>query len=172
MGSQPSVHPRKDFRGLTWNPVQLSRARHDVFSVGRHAAPSLNVRIAVRIAHLPARTDQALAIAQDHRVQVHQVPQSFPGPVRNAGNDAPAVGMTHQHHVRQLLPLEHVHDVGNVRIETDVGMQQVGPLAASGKRGRIHPMPLPFQDSAHESPAPAAVAGAVNQDERYCVQGA
>ena len=80
--------------------------------------------------------------------------------------------MPHQHHILQLLPFQHIDDIHDVRLQPDIRVEQMRALAAAGERGRIDAMPLLMQDIAHKFPAPAAVAGAVDQNEKHAVIGA
>ncbi len=91
-------------------------------------------------------------------------------PVERAVGDArdhhPAVAVAGEDRVAEVLVVEHVDDVGDVRVEVDVGAQQVGPLTQAGQRRAVNLVALPPQDPGDLLVAPAAVAAPVDEDIR------
>jgi len=69
-----------------------------------------------------------------------------------------------QDDLAQILHLEDRNHVADVRVQVDVGPRKVLALAQAGQGRGKHIMS--FQERTQESPAPAAVPGAVHQHER------
>jgi hypothetical protein len=65
--------------------------------------------------------------------------------------------MPDQDHVVQVLPFDHVDDVGDVGVERDLPAHQVHALAEPGQRRREHLVAAAFQQIGDAAPAPAAV---------------
>ena len=57
--------------------------------------------------------------------------------IGNAGRDHAAVGMPHQDHVAQIFEFEHRADVGDMRLEIDLGMCEVA-RARQGRYSRCY----------------------------------
>src|SRR6516164_5210021 len=73
--------------------------------------------------------------------------------------------MAAQDHVRQFLATDDADDVLDVRAEIDRAAHQVGAFAESGQSRRIDLVPGLAQQPRHPLIAPAAMPGAVNQNE-------
>src|SRR5262245_26195922 len=73
--------------------------------------------------------------------------------------------MAAQDHVRQFLAMDDADDVLDVRAEIDRGAHQVGAFAESGQSRRIDLVSSLAQQPRHPLIAPAAMPGAVNQNE-------
>jgi hypothetical protein len=67
--------------------------------------------------------------------------------------------------VPEVLPFEHVDEIGDVGVEIDILAQEVRAFADAGERRREHLVPLLFQEVRDAPPAPAAVPGAVHEHE-------
>jgi hypothetical protein len=68
--------------------------------------------------------------------------------------------------VLQVLPLDDVHHVGDVRLEIDIAAHEVRTLAQARERGREDLVAAALEPVGDAAPAPAALRGAVNQHER------
>src|SRR5215472_15653016 len=73
--------------------------------------------------------------------------------------------MAAQDHVRQFLAMDDADDVLDVRAEIDRAAHQMGAFAKSGQSRRIDLVPSLAQQPRHPPIAPAAMPGAVNQNE-------
>src|SRR5215471_14475181 len=73
--------------------------------------------------------------------------------------------MAAQDHVRQFLAMDDADDVLDVRAEIDRAAHQMGAFAKSGQSRRIDLVPSLAQQPRHPLIAPAAMPGAVNQNE-------
>ena len=71
-----------------------------------------------------------------------------------------------QDRVLDILELEYLHEILNVRAQTDVRAQQVSALAESGQGRRIDVVASVAEKRGHTGPAPATVASAVEECER------
>src|SRR5262245_19674591 len=76
-----------------------------------------------------------------------------------------AIGMDDQTNVVEVFPFDHVDDVGDVSVEDDILAHEVRALADAGEGRREYLMPALLQKIGHATPAPAAVPGAVYEDE-------
>ena len=65
----------------------------------------------------------------------------------------------------EAFPSDHVDDVGDVSVETDVLGQQVRALAEAGQRRREDLAALLFEQVGDAPPLPAAARGAGNEHE-------
>jgi hypothetical protein len=74
--------------------------------------------------------------------------------------------MATQHNVRQFLAADDTDDVLNVRVEIDRAVHQVSALAEAGQSRRVDLVPGLTQQPRHPLVAPAAMPGAVNENER------
>src|SRR5207302_3987550 len=77
------------------------------------------------------------------------------------------IGMRHQTEVREIFPSDDVDDVGEVEVEIDILAHEMGAFAEPGQGWSENPMTFVLQQIAHASPAPAAVPGAMNEDEGF-----
>src|SRR5439155_4942522 len=64
----------------------------------------------------------------------------------------------------EVLVVEHRHDVADVRVEVDAGVQQVRPLPQARERGRVHVVPRGPQESRDALIAPPAVRATVYEN--------
>ena len=88
------------------------------------------------------------------------------GAIADAGDHHAAVAVSDHEHVAEALEREHVDDVGDVRVEVDVGMEQVRALTEAGEGRGVDVVAVVAQTSSNALVAPAAVPTAVHQDER------
>ena len=58
-----------------------------------------------------------------------------------------------------------IYEILDVQLQVDLGPRQVRALAEPGQRGRVDLAAGVTQQPGHLGPAPAAVPGAVNEDE-------
>ena len=79
--------------------------------------------------------------------------------------------MADQHHIGQPLVFDDADHVGDVQGEIDAGAQQVRALAEAGERRGEHLVPARSQPVDDAPPGPAAMPGAVNEDEGFGVSG-
>ena len=85
------------------------------------------------------------------------------GAIGRAGDHHAAVAVADEDDVAQIFHLEQRDDVGDVRVEVDVRPRQVRALAEAGEgRGKDF---MSFQQWTDQTPAPAAVPGAVHENE-------
>ena len=80
----------------------------------------------------PADVDERLAVDRVGGVEVDEPADAVGGPVGDAGDHHAAVAVADEDDVAQVLEREHVDDVGDVRVEVDVGIEAGG----SARRGR------------------------------------
>ncbi len=71
---------------------------------------------------------QSLAVAEDERIEIDEGFDSLGDAVRRARDDAAAVRVAAEHDVGELLPTNQVHDVGDMRVESDLRRNQVRAL--------------------------------------------
>ena len=71
--------------------------------------------------------------------------------------------MGDEDNVIQILIMQYIDDVGDMRLNTNIATDQMTALAKAGESGREHFMPLGFQDFANKFPGPAAHSAAVHQ---------
>jgi hypothetical protein len=74
--------------------------------------------------------------------------------------------VTDQGHIVQGAVLEQCGNVGNVRLEIDIGAQQMSPLAKPGQRRRNHPVTVGAKIGGDVLPAPAAKPCTGNKQKR------
>ena len=99
---------------------------------------------------------------------VHQTPDPIAHTIGDAGNRDAREGMADENDIIELLESDDAADVRDVRLQTHIGTGQVLTLAAARAGGCEHAVPLGFQQRPHVPPHPAAVPGAVDQDESVC----
>jgi hypothetical protein len=73
-------------------------------------------------------------------------------------DNATRIGMADQDDVLQVLEIDHINDVGDVRVQIDTGGEKMNALAQACERRRIDLVPAPLQAIRHPPPAPAARA--------------
>jgi hypothetical protein len=73
--------------------------------------------------------------------------------------------------VLEVLPFEHVDEVGDVGVEIDVLAHEVRALADASERRREDLVALLFQEVGDAPPAPAAMPRAVHQHEGLGLTG-
>src|SRR2546427_763129 len=61
----------------------------------------------------------------------------------DARDDATRIGMADQDDVLQVLEFDHVHDVGDVRVQIDAGGEKMNALAQACERRRVDLVPAP-----------------------------
>jgi hypothetical protein len=61
-----------------------------------------------------------LAIARSRSVEVHELLQALRNSVRDTSDDVPAVRMSDQDDIRQIFVEQHVDDVLDVGVQTDI----------------------------------------------------
>ena len=87
----------------------------------------------------------------------------------DAGYDHAGVGVADEDHIVQRLELQQLRDVADVEVQVDLGRLQqfseMGPVAQSAERGRVHGCTRLSQQRRDLAPAPAAVPGPVHQYE-------
>ena len=116
-------------------------------------------------AELGGKVEPALAVLRFERVEPDDRGDAVSDLLQRAGARPPAVGVHDQADVLEVLPFEHVDEVGDVGVEIDVLAHEVRALADAGERRREHLVALLFQQVRHAPPAPAAVPRAVHQHE-------
>jgi hypothetical protein len=103
----------------------------------------------------------------DHAVEQHDPRQAFGHPLGHAECHQRAEAVPDQHHAGQLLTLQHRDDVLHDGGRPDLGTQQVRALTETRERRGEHVVAGRTQQRRHPRPAPAAVAGPVNQNEGH-----
>lgn len=79
--------------------------------------------------------------------------------------------MAHEHHVVQILPLQDVHDIPDVRFESNTSVEKMGALAEAGERWREHYVTALSEPIGHPTPAPASAPASVDENEVARVHG-
>jgi hypothetical protein len=75
--------------------------------------------------------------------------------------------MADQHAIRDPLVCDDAKHVGDVERQVDVWMEQMRAFAKSGERRREHLVPARPQPVGDTPPGPAAMPGAVDEEERF-----
>jgi hypothetical protein len=102
-------------------------------------------------------------------IKKDQAAQSFTVSIRNSSYDAGTKAVPDENHVLKVFEQEMVFNVLNERFKIDALRQEVLALAEPGlrrRRHRVSPTPKKLGDV---NPAPAAVPGAVHEDESLTV---
>src|SRR5262249_27323493 len=76
-----------------------------------------------------------------------------------------AIGVTAEHHVPQVFPLNQIDDIVDVCFEVHARRQQVRALANPGQSGSKHVMSLGLERLSNTLPAPAPVPRAMHENE-------
>ena len=107
--------------------------------------------------------------AREHRVDVDQAREHARMPLLEfdggARDDHAAVAVPDQHDVLELFHLDQADDIGDVRVQVDVGSAQVCPLAVAGQGHGVDLEPGIPQRRQHAPPDPAASPGAMDQNK-------
>ena len=82
-----------------------------------------------------------------------------------AQSDNSAVAVGDQDRILDILELENLYEILDVRAQTDFGAQKVSALAESGQGRRIDVVTSVTEKRGHPAPAPATVASAVEEYE-------
>src|SRR5262249_36943978 len=84
---------------------------------------------------------------------------------------AAAIGMADEHEIAQPFVFDDAKHIGNVQGEVDARAEQVCSVAETGVRRCEHVVPAGAQAVDDALPGPAAMPGAVNEDEGLGVSG-
>src|ERR1051326_6216663 len=76
------------------------------------------------------------------------------------------VGVRDEHRLLQVFALEHLDDVSNVGVESDLIAEKVGSLAESGERQRDDVMTVCSEEVGRGSPTPGAMPGTMHENKR------
>src|ERR1700733_6653084 len=85
------------------------------------------------------------------------------GAIGGAGDDHPTVAMTDKDHLIQILVPQQLGDFFDVKVQVDLGAQQMEEFPHSGQGGCVHAGPLSPQQLSDSLIAPAPVPAAVYQ---------
>ena len=111
----------------------------------------------------PATSTSDWPLHRRRRVEVDETSHPLGLPVGRAGDHHAAVAVADQDHVAQVLEAQHGGDVGDVPLEVDPLVQQVGPLTEPGERRGVDVVALGAQEAGHPLVAPATVPTPVDQ---------
>ena len=89
-------------------------------------------RLALRARRCRQQINHAVAVIGREGVDVDQSDDTRPRAVGNAGRDHAAIGMADEIDAGQIFKFKHAEDVGNMRVEIDIGMSQMAALAEPG----------------------------------------
>jgi hypothetical protein len=112
-----------------------------------------------------SQVEQGLAVARHEGVEVHEPGDPLGGAVGDDGRDHAAVAVADQHHVAQVLEVQHGQDVGDMRLEVELGTCEVAALAEAGVGRREELVTSLAQQRAHLLPGPARRPGAVRHEK-------
>jgi len=96
---------------------------------------------------------RGVAVRRHEGIEEHDRADRIAHLLGDARDDHAAIGVADQHDVVEVLPFDHVDDVGNVGREIDLAADQVRALAEPGHRGREHL--VPFLRRQHQPPCQA-----------------
>jgi hypothetical protein len=108
----------------------------------------------------------AFPIAGHQGIEVDQVRHSWRHPVGHAGDDDPAIAMSHQHDILEIFEVQDVHDIADVGGQVNVRGGEMDAFAQAGESWRVHVVSGRAQQRDNLFPAPAAVPSAVDEDKR------
>src|SRR5262245_42469209 len=117
---------------------------------------------------LRQHAEHALAVLEHDRVQVDQLADAVGHLVCSSRNGVAAKAVTDKDHVPEVFPFQDIDDIGYERVERDRLGYQVGTFTEPGLGRGENGVAARTQDGGDLGPAPSAVPGAVNQDERLC----
>ena len=107
----------------------------------------------------------ALPVRRHEGVEIDQRPEAPGRAVGGAGHDHAAIAVAAQHDVVQFFPFEQVGDIQDMGVQAGLGRQQMRTVGEAGQRRRKYPMAGRLQPACNLPPAPAAVPGAMHQNE-------
>ena len=112
-----------------------------------------------------SRSETEAADPDSEYLSAHEAAQALRHPVRNTTDRKSTEAMPDQHHFFELLKPYQVRNIVDERVQRDVSGQQVGALAKTSLRGRIHCMTRLAQNRCDIPPTPSAVPRTVHQDK-------
>ncbi|KAK0347484.1 hypothetical protein LTR94_002338 [Friedmanniomyces endolithicus] len=98
-------------------------------------------------------------------VQIDQLADALGRAIGDTGDHHPAIAVPDQDDILQPLERHQRHDVLDMRVEVDVGVQQMGALAKARQRRAMDLMPRRAQPPGDLLIAPAAMPPAMYQHE-------
>ncbi len=131
---------------------------------GRHQAGRILLAVDVEgPALIAGDVPERLAVLGQEGVEVHQRPDPVRASRRDPGDHHPAIGVTHQDHVLQVLVFKHIDHVLDVDAERDAGTGKVRTFAQAREGGDPDLMALGPHQPGGLGVAPSARPGAVHQ---------
>ena len=118
-----------------------------------------------------AKLEQAVAVGRHEGIEVDERRDALRHPVGDARHDDATIGVPHQDDVLEVLPQDHVADVGDVGVEIDLHVGEVRPLAQSRQRRRVDLMSGAAQQPGHAPIRPATLEAPVHQQIRRHARG-
>ena len=112
------------------------------------------------------QVEQRLAVFRQESVEIDQRPDPLADRGGNAGDHHAAIGMAADDHIGQVLILDHVDDIADMRRERDVIVGEMGALADAGMGRRVNVMPGGTQQARDTRVAPSPMPSAVNENKR------
>ena len=104
-------------------------------------------------------------VGRHHRIEIDIVGDPLAQLVADAGDHAAGVAVTDQHEVVEAFELDQADDVRDMGRQPDPGPEQMRAVGQAGKRRREDAVSGRGQQARDARPAPAAMPGAVHQDE-------
>ncbi|ORW53398.1 hypothetical protein AWC21_28870 [Mycolicibacterium peregrinum] len=99
-----------------------------------------------------------LAVAGDERIQIDQRAHTVRDAVRDRRDHHAAVAVPDQYRIGDAVSVEIGQHIGDVSVQIDPGVSQVGAFGDPGQGRRQHPAAVGPQRSGQVVEAPAAVA--------------
>ena len=99
----------------------------------------------------------------DERVEEDDASHAVMDLFHGAQSDSSAVAVGDQDRILDILELENLYEILDVRAEPDFGTQKVRALAESGQGRRVDLVASVAEKRGHTAPAPATVASAVEE---------
>src|SRR5215207_5231256 len=95
-------------------------------------------------------------------IEEDQLAHAVGGTIGDSRDHHPAVAVTDEYDLGEVLEAQELHDVTDVQVEVDARMNEVRSLAESRECGGVHLVAGGAQERRHLPPAPAPVAAAVD----------
>jgi hypothetical protein len=113
--------------------------------------------------HRAGHVEERLPVDRRGGIEEHQLADPVGDPVGGTRDHHPAIAVTDQDDVAQVLEVQYRRDVLDVVAQVHLRIEQVGPLSQAGQGRRVDLVPLGAQDAGHPLIAPPAVAATVDE---------
>jgi hypothetical protein len=114
----------------------------------------------------PARSNSDSPSLWDERVDVHDPLDSLRDTVGSAGHDHASIAMPDEHDVAEVIELEVLNHILDMRLEIDRRRGEMATRTEPGERRPYDLVPLRLQEPRHLAPLPATAERPMDDHER------